>query len=294
MFELEYTEFYITNVCNLSCENCNRFNNFNFKGHQRWDDYADIYKQWAEKLEIKKIGMLGGEPMLNPAFIDWVNGVKALWPNSEIVIITNGTQLDRWPELYSVLQDSPNILLEVNIHSNDLTTSVLDNISKFLKAGQQTTFYKTFNPEKLQRRLITDNNGVRIEVSLASRFYNSSLIYNKDTNQINLHNSDPNRAIEVCLFKGCHHLIKGKLYKCGPAGILPEFINQIKFGISDEDKNLINAYIPATITDSNEQLADFISGLVNHSVIPQCKFCPEKVKLAPLNLERRKIKISKA
>ena len=32
-------EFYITNVCNIACPQCNRFNNWNFKGHQIWKDY---------------------------------------------------------------------------------------------------------------------------------------------------------------------------------------------------------------------------------------------------------------
>ena len=39
---LNYAEFYITNVCNLNCTECNRFNNYHFSGHQRWDDYSDV------------------------------------------------------------------------------------------------------------------------------------------------------------------------------------------------------------------------------------------------------------
>ena len=38
MNRLDYCEFYITNVCNLSCNGCNRFNNYKFRGFQRWED----------------------------------------------------------------------------------------------------------------------------------------------------------------------------------------------------------------------------------------------------------------
>lgn len=38
MNRLDYMEFYITNVCNLTCTGCNRFNNYKFKGFQRWTE----------------------------------------------------------------------------------------------------------------------------------------------------------------------------------------------------------------------------------------------------------------
>ena len=53
-FQLDYVEFYITNVCNLTCQGCNRFNSFKFKGWQKWEDYADTYKQWSEQIEFRE------------------------------------------------------------------------------------------------------------------------------------------------------------------------------------------------------------------------------------------------
>ena len=48
-------EFYITNVCNLACRGCNRFNDQKFKGHQYWDDHAAEYEAWAKRLDIPRI-----------------------------------------------------------------------------------------------------------------------------------------------------------------------------------------------------------------------------------------------
>jgi organic radical activating enzyme len=73
------TEFYITNVCNLNCFNCNRFNNFDFKGYQKWSDYKEIYTQWAQHVKLQRVTILGGEPLLNPTILDWIDGINGLW-----------------------------------------------------------------------------------------------------------------------------------------------------------------------------------------------------------------------
>ena len=101
---LNKIEFYITNVCNLNCDNCNRLNNYRFSGHQLWADYADIYAEWAEKVDIGKITILGGEPTLNPSLIEWIEGIRKLWPTSKLDVLTNGTRLHNVLEkLYPVL-----------------------------------------------------------------------------------------------------------------------------------------------------------------------------------------------
>ncbi len=117
---LRYAEFYITNVCNLNCTNCNRFNNFNFTGHYKHLDHYNDYLAWSSVLEIEEISILGGEPTLNPHFIDWVSMVRELWPVAKINVVTNGTQLKRHSGLYQLLKDK-RILLDVSLHMSDYT-----------------------------------------------------------------------------------------------------------------------------------------------------------------------------
>ena len=76
--KLDKVEFYITNVCNLTCDECNRFNNFSFKGWQRWQDYEAIYADWNSKLDIQQLVILGGEPLLNPSICEWITGINSL------------------------------------------------------------------------------------------------------------------------------------------------------------------------------------------------------------------------
>ena len=94
-------EFYITNVCNLNCDQCNRFNNFDFSGWQNWNDYKEDYRRLAEYIELKFIVLMGGEPLLNPTVVDWIYGLNQTF-DTGIQILTNGTRLNKVNGLYEL------------------------------------------------------------------------------------------------------------------------------------------------------------------------------------------------
>lgn len=79
ILKLDYAEFYITNVCNLTCNGCNRFNSFRIKGWQAWSQYKSIYEKWSQQLNIGIISIMGGEPLLNPEFYQWVDEQIKEW-----------------------------------------------------------------------------------------------------------------------------------------------------------------------------------------------------------------------
>ena len=60
---MQNLEFYITNVCNLTCDKCRSFNNYDFKGHYEFD--REKMLQWSKRLTIDVIAILGGEPTLH-------------------------------------------------------------------------------------------------------------------------------------------------------------------------------------------------------------------------------------
>lgn len=129
-------EFYITNVCNFNCTNCNRFNNLNFSGRQSWHDYQSVYKKWAQYLGIDNFTILGGEPMTSPDYLDWFEGVHHLWPDANGSLLTNGHYLK--PDnhrLYDILHKSNGKLhLCIGLHNENRINSVLDTVNQFLKA----------------------------------------------------------------------------------------------------------------------------------------------------------------
>lgn len=120
---LRNAEFYITNVCNLSCNNCNRFNNFNFKGSQRWSDLSSTYEQWSKLLSFDKISILGGEPFTNPDLPNWIIGLRKLWPDNEIFVTTNGSKLKTSRHIIDTMKQH-NVKLRISIHSIQLHNEI--------------------------------------------------------------------------------------------------------------------------------------------------------------------------
>ena len=270
MNRLDYAEFYITNVCNLSCSGCNRFNNYKFKGFQRWADHEAEYTQWSKELQFGSIGILGGEPLLNVDFMSWLQGIRRLWPNTHTKVVTNGYYLNQVKGLYNYVESDRRSELWIGIHNKMHKEKILKNIENFL-VGPLT--YE-FNKDNIYQQYmwITDSNGVRLKVEYNWWFHQGAIVATETGKT--LHNSDITKAHNICHSKTCHHLMNGKLYKCGAVALFPEFDKQHILELSDEDRVLMNSYRPLSVTDSEETKVNFINNLKNS--IPQCKFCPEE------------------
>jgi len=136
---------------------------------------------------------------------------------------------------------------------------------------------------------ILDKNHIRVEIHIEDIFHQSALT--RDNNEFIVHDSDPSKAHDICFEKLNHHFIKGKLYKCNVSGVLPEFYKQFHVKMSDENKKLMDSYVPLTIDDDDVVVEQFISELPNK--IKQCKFCPEWLNAYKLNPSTTKEKITK-
>ena len=272
MNRLDYMEFYITNVCNLTCTGCNRFNNYKFKGFQRWADYKEEYTQWSKELQVNTISILGGEPLLNLDFMLWLQGIRELWPTTNIRVVTNGFYLNKIVGLYDYINSQKLTELWIGIHNKMHKEKILKNIENFL-VGPLT--YE-FNKDNIYQQYmwITDSNGVRLKVEYNWWFHQGAIV--KTETGKTLHNSDITKAHNICHSKTCHHLMNGKIYKCGAVALFPEFDKQHSLELSSEDRELMNSYRPLSVTDSEETKVNFINNLKNS--IPQCKFCPEEYR----------------
>lgn len=275
-------EFYITNVCNLTCDNCNRFNNFDFKGFQRWDDYKDIYQRWSHHVEFQSIVLMGGEPLLNPTIKEWASGLADTF-NCDVQILTNGFQLNRVPGLYNAVapyarQRKKYIHFQVSLHNLEHFDFLRQQIFDFLKPPY-TEWGKFLNQDapRFHRNYqayytVQDVNGVQINMHVDNNFRTSAVQLGTD-GRYRVHDSDPLQAHTQCgfvLYKS-YHFIKGKLYKCGPAALLPEFDQQVGLELTDEQRSLMNAYQPFTIEQIEQSGTDVIATI--DQPIPQCRFC---------------------
>lgn len=267
---IPYAEFYITNVCNLTCKGCNRFNNHDFRGYQKWKDYQSIYAEWSRQVDIGCITILGGEPLLNPTFKEWLTGISNLWPKNIVRVVTNGWQLNKVSGLYDLLSSHKNMQLWVGIHNKAHKNRIFSIVQQFLT---KPLFFDHDNSDPYREYLdVSDANQVSLRIEYNWWFHQGAIIHDAD-GKMTLHQSDPNKAHDICHMKSCHHFIKGKLYKCGVVAVLPEFDQQHPLTLSPQDRDLMLAYQPLEITSSLVEKHNFINSL--SKTIPQCRFCPE-------------------
>jgi hypothetical protein len=286
---LKYTfenkvEFYITNVCNLTCENCNRYNNHKFAGWQRWSDYADVYQQWSEYVNLKNIVIMGGEPLLNPTITDWITGLTDVF-KCGIQVLTNGTRLNNVPGLYDALAQTRSRggpitgNIQISLHNTNHFDELKQNIKSFLSTireeyGTAIGVIPKNDPWGKMYYSVRDVNDVLVNVHLANDFHTAAIQPTPD-GRFTLHNSDPVIAHEKCGFAQykCYHFIRGKLYKCGPVALMPEFDEQFNLDISKPDRKLLHGYRPLTVESWSRKSLRWLEHI--DDPIAQCKFCPQ-------------------
>ncbi len=234
-------EFYITNVCNLSCRGCNRFNDLNFKGHQRWADHADAYEAWSKRLDLPRITIIGGEPTLNPDLELWVSNLRRLWPNAVIMVQTNGTYQR---EEHMNFWEKYNVAFGVSLHDPAIADEIKERWK--YKAG----FIEAFT------------------------FHQSTVI--KQNDHYVLHRSNPVKAFAACDMKHDHTMYQGKLYKCPAMSNLPDFDQQFDLRLDDRQRELLYSYQPLSADCSEEELQQFAATKDQHIV--QCEFCPQDLR----------------
>jgi len=126
--------FYITNSCNYNCDGCYTLSNYNASGHQLWEDYQHIYKQWSTKLDVVDWQLYGGEPTLNPTYLEWIKGLFEIWPNSIGRLRTNGSTITpKNQKLYDFVKNvNGNLLIEIVSHNILNLDTVLSNVRQWL------------------------------------------------------------------------------------------------------------------------------------------------------------------
>lgn len=271
-------EFYITNVCNLTCEHCNRFNNFEFRGWQSWQDYEADYQRWSQLIDLQACTIMGGEPLLNPSIVDWIRGINQTF-GIGVQVLTNGTRLNKTAGLYDAIagfrhRDANGKhhtnSIAVSLHNLHDTEELISNIHEFLPGRVRQNLWR---PDLWGSDYQFGNDSVFINVYKQTVFDTSSIWIDAQGRR-QLHNNDAVMAHNDCIFRiyKSYHFIRGKLYKCGPSALMPEFDQQHPFDLSEEDRKILYSYQPLTVDNFADYSEEFLEKLDNP--IAQCKFCP--------------------
>ena len=118
---LSYIETHINDECNLGCAGCSHFAGIAEPMHKDIGEFTRELERLAEIEEVKTVRILGGEPLLNPDFMEYLRIARRCFPDSEVCLVTNGILGDRLAPHQEELKG-----LRINVTISDYHISVPD------------------------------------------------------------------------------------------------------------------------------------------------------------------------
>lgn len=249
IIEFYYMELLVTNSCNLHCDGCANYSNYNLKETIDADDYAEIIRLWSTKVRPTIFRLLGGEPLAHPKLSKLILAAAAAWPDSTRVVVTNGLLLARRPDLPVVLRQT-NTRLELSVHSND------PEYIEMLKPA--LTVLKKWRSEE----------GVQVSWSDCRKFYR--LYRGIGKTMLPYEDNDPQSSYENCGAKTCITMYRGRLWKCPKVAYLRSALRKFDLENSPPWQPYLN-YEGVGLDASHKQLETFLS----RKAEDVCKMCPK-------------------
>ncbi len=92
---MNYIELHIVDHCNLKCRGCSHFSGLATPYFKPLDEYEQEMAQlsYITKQNLNIIRIMGGEPLLHPQVVDFCTIARKYFPNSSIVLVSNGILL---------------------------------------------------------------------------------------------------------------------------------------------------------------------------------------------------------
>ena len=120
---ITYFETHITEACNLKCRGCSHFSVFAKPKHKDLVEFEREFKRLSEIETIGTMRLMGGEPLLNPDYMEYLRIARKYFPNSHIVLVTNGTLSERLVPNVAELNE-----LRINVTLSDYHIGLEDKI----------------------------------------------------------------------------------------------------------------------------------------------------------------------
>ena len=255
---LEHVEIMAINACQLSCKACATFSDLKHSGYVTWEQGKQQLLPWIERLDLECVGIMGGEPLMNPDLKQWLAGLRQLLPNTQIRLPTNGLLLHRHLDLVDLMNDLGNCILKISYH--------IDNTTLRRMIKQIITTYD-FRPvtEYGINRWSTPNN-FKFQINNPTKFLQS---YKNDYENMEPHDSNPSEAFDICVCQRCAFLHDGNLFKCSIAGLTPELHRRFHEPNKEAWKPYLNTGL--SVDCSDVELDNFVKNFGKpHAMCRQC------------------------
>lgn len=187
---LGYLEVQVTDSCNLRCKGCSHCAGlFGLDEHVPLEQGAKDLQHLSGLLpDIRRIRLLGGEPLLHPALAGYIRETRRAYQCAEIQVVTNGLLIPSVSDavLYAMRENS--VSFDISLYPP--TLKIREQIERRLNAAEVRRAF-TEPVTHFMRRLTCRSNGNAVE------------------------------SFQKCSVRWCHFLRKGELSPC-PAPIILE------------------------------------------------------------------------
>ncbi len=238
---LEQFEIHITNHCNLNCKSCTHWAPLAEKFFISIEDFTKDMERMnfltGGGMEVKRIFLLGGEPLLHPNLYELIKIARNLFKLTDIYLVTNGILiLSQKEEFWNMLKEYK-IRLTPTYYPIDVD---YDKIEKTCK--EKGILYKEF----------------------ANRNGNT---YWKHPIDLEGKQNPTDNFINCWVANWCVTLKKGKLYTCTNPPHIEHFNKYFNKNVEVTDRDCIDIYK----TDNLQEILNFLS-----KPIPFCRYCNVK------------------
>lgn len=129
---LEKIDVHLTDHCNLNCQGCTHFSPLAQEFYLDLQDFKNDIGRLAA-LTGAKLGqmfLLGGEPLLHPQLMQFFQIAREFFPNTQIIIITNGILLPEQPDEFWLACKKSNIRIWVSLYRLKIDYETIDARAK--------------------------------------------------------------------------------------------------------------------------------------------------------------------
>lgn len=260
----------LTYACTLSCANCTNYSDYGMKGgYVKWDTAKVWLEHWFSRMEIKAFGFIGGEPLLNPELETWIREFRKLYPNTNLMIVTNAQLIMKNLWLLDTIKELGNISLKF---SNHIPTA--EYIKQAIAAVDSRFTWTSITRSGEEVEYYDRNTKVTFQVATQPYFLKT---YKGNYGNMKPYKNNPIEAFHICSQTLCPLMFEGKLFKCSSLGVLNKVLSDHNQNNDLDWKWYLEQYLD--IDCSDKELLAFINNYNKpHKV---CSMCPtEKDKAA--------------
>ena len=115
-------EIHIIDHCNLNCKGCHHFAPLAPESFRDLSEFKNDLTRMFELTggEVETFNILGGEPLLHPQCIEFLETARNIFPKSEIKLVTNGILLPKQSDNFYKRCGKSNILIRPTYYGLDI------------------------------------------------------------------------------------------------------------------------------------------------------------------------------